>query len=77
MLKRQIPLAIVFLTGMATLFGWFIENPVFEEFVNDTATQWFDVIASFAMILGSLNLLRVQGEKVIRQRKGWIYSQVS
>ncbi len=74
MLKRQIPLAIVFLTGMATLFGWFVDNVVFETFVNDTATQWFDIIASFAMILGSLNLLRVQGEKVLRRKRNWIYS---
>ncbi len=73
-LKRQVPIAIVFITGLLTLFGWFVKSQPIESFLNDKATQWFDIIASFAMILGALNLLRVQTQKVLRRRKDWQYS---
>lgn len=72
--KRQVPIAIVFITGILTLYGWFVDSPTFEGFVNDDATQWFDIIASFAIILGALNLLKLQMTKIIRQKKDWQYS---
>ncbi|MFQ6676126.1 MAG: hypothetical protein ACE5LH_07245 [Fidelibacterota bacterium] len=48
-------------------------NPV-SHFIQDDATQWYDIIASFAIILGALNLLKLQGLKVLRRRKDWQYS---
>ncbi|MFQ6612487.1 MAG: hypothetical protein ACE5D2_05235 [Fidelibacterota bacterium] len=72
--KRQIPIAIVAVVGFITLFGWFIDHPAIESFVNDDATQWFDILASFAIFLGALNLLKLQSQKIIKRRKGWQYS---
>jgi len=72
--KRQVPIAIVFITGILTLFGWFVDSPRFESFVNDDATQWYDIIASFAIILGALNLLKLQFLKIVKQKKDWQYS---
>ncbi|NOZ74815.1 MAG: hypothetical protein GXO90_05475 [FCB group bacterium] len=72
--KRQIPIAIVTVVGFITLFGWFVDNPAIETFVNDDATQWFDILASFAIFLGALNLLKLQGQKILRRKKGWQYS---
>jgi hypothetical protein len=72
-LKRQVPLAIVFIVGVIMLLSWFIPHEPFAN-LEIHATQWFDIIASFAMILGALNLLKLQGRKVIRRQKGWIYS---
>ncbi len=72
--KRQIPILIVTVVGFLTLFGWFIENPTIESFVNDDATQWYDILASFAIILGALNLLKLQGRKIIKKQSGWFYS---
>ena len=48
-LKRYIPIGIVAFFGSLTLFGWFIDNESVEAFVNDDATQWYDIIASFAI----------------------------
>ncbi|MFQ6616750.1 MAG: hypothetical protein ACE5HZ_08335, partial [Fidelibacterota bacterium] len=48
-------------------------NPV-THFIEDDATQWYDIIASFAIILGALNLLKLQGLKVLRRKKDWQYS---
>ena len=75
--KRQIPILIVTLVGSITLFGWFIDQPNIKEFVSDDATQWFDILASFAIILGALNLIKLQVQKVLYQKPGWIYSVVA
>jgi len=75
--KRQIPILIVAVVGALTLFGWFIEEPNIEAFVNDDATQWYDILASFAIILGGLNLMKLQMQKVAKQKKGWQYSLVA
>ncbi len=72
--KRQVPIAIAAVVGFITLFGWFVDEPHIESFVNDDATQWFDILASFAIFLGALNLLKLQGRKIIKQQKGWQYS---
>ena len=75
--KRPIPILIVTLIGSITLFGWFIDQPTIKEFVSDDATQWFDILASFAIILGALNLIKLQVQKVLYQKPGWIYSVVA
>ncbi|MDD3807016.1 MAG: hypothetical protein PHE86_03135 [Candidatus Marinimicrobia bacterium] len=72
-LKRQVPLAIVFVVGIIMLLSWFIPHEPFGN-LEIHATQWFDIIASFSMILGALNLLKLQGRKVIHRQKGWFYS---
>ena len=72
--KRQIPIIIVSLIGFATLLGWFIDQPTFKSFVDDDATQWFDILAAFAIFLGGLNLLKLQTQKVLTKQKGWQYS---
>jgi len=72
--KRQIPIAIVALVGTLTLFGWFVDQPDIKSFVDDDATQWYDILASFAIFLGALNLLKLQSQKIIKQKRGWQYS---
>jgi hypothetical protein len=76
-LKRYIPIGIVAFFGSLTLFGWFIDNKSVEAFINDDATQWYDIIASFAIFLGALNLLKLQFLKVIKRQQGWQYSVVA
>ena len=75
--KRYIPIAIVGFFGSLTLFGWFIENEGIKAFIDDDATQWYDIIASFAIFLGALNLLKLQFLKVLKQQSGWQYSVVA
>ena len=72
--KRQIPIAIVALVGTLTLFGWFVDQPDIKSFVDDDATQWYDILASFAIFLGALNLLKLQFQKIIKRKNGWQYS---
>ncbi len=76
-MKRQLPIAIAATIGFLTLFGWFVDEPSIKSFVDDDATQWFDILASFAMFLGALNLLKMQAMKVIKQSKGWQYAALA
>src|SRR6056297_2713975 len=71
--KRTVPTIIVAAVGTIMLLSWFIPHKPFAE-LEIHATQWYDIIASFAMILGALNLLKLQGEKVIKRKKNWPYS---
>ena len=72
--KRQIPLLIVIGVGLLTLFGHFINNEEIRGFVDNDATQWFDIIASFAIFLGALNMLKLQLIKIVKKQKNWQYS---
>ena len=54
LLKRHIPLFIVIGVGLLSLLGNFINHPGIQNFVDKDALQWFDIIASFAIILGAL-----------------------
>ena len=72
--KRQIPILIVSIIGSLTLFGWFINEPNIKRFVDDDATQWYDILASFAIFLGGFNLLKLQLEKIVKKQPGWQYS---
>ena len=76
-LKRYIPIAIVAIFGSLTLSAWFIDNETIETFANDDATQFFDIIAAFAVFLGALNLLKLQFIKFIKKQKGWQDSAIS
>ena len=72
--KRYIPILIVAVIGSLTLFGWFVDEPNIKAFIDDDATQWFDILASFAIFLGGFNLLKMQMQKVLRKKQGWQYS---
>ena len=74
LLKRHIPLMIVIGVGLLTLFGHFVNNATVQNFVDNDATQWFDIIASFAVFLGALNMLKLQLIKIIKKKKNWQYS---
>lgn len=75
--KRQLPIAIVAGVGLLTLFGWFVDEPHVEAFVNDDATQWYDILKSFAIFLGALNLLKLQFDKIRKRKPGWPYASLT
>ena len=73
-LKRHVPILIVVGVGLLTLFGHFIQYKSIQDFVNNDAMQWFDIIAAFAIFLGALNMLKLQVIKIIKRQKNWQYS---
>ena len=73
-LKRHFPIIIVIVVGLLTLFGHFINQKDIQNFVDNDATQWFDIIASFAIFLGALNMIKLQSIKIMKKQKNWQYS---
>ena len=74
-MRRQVPLVITFVTGMLMIVAYFIPHHPFSD-LRELFNQWFIVIAAFALILGVLNLIKVNAQKIQRKRPGWGYSAV-
>ena len=74
-MRREIPLFITAITGVVFIIAYFIPHPPFNQ-IQDLFQTWFQIIAAFAIILGVLNLMVVNGDKVYRRSKGWGYSVI-
>ena len=73
-IKRLLPLLIVVSVGFLTLSAHFINNNTIDTFVREDATGWYNIIAAFAVFLGSLNLIKFQSSKIIYKKTDWQYS---
>jgi hypothetical membrane protein len=73
-MKRQIAYFLVIFVGFLALAGHFIHYAPLNDFIDNDATQWFDIIAGFAAFLGVINLLQLHLNKVANKRKNWEYS---
>ena len=73
-MKRQIAYFLVVFIGFLTLFGHFINYSPLNNFIDNDATQWFDIISGFAAFLGVINLLQLHLNKVANKRSHWKYS---
>lgn len=69
-MKREIPLIITFLAGIAFVISHFIPHWPFNE-VENLFNDWFAIIAAFAIWLGALNLLKISALNVSRRNKDW------
>ena len=76
-MKRQIAYFLVIFIGFLTLLGHFINYPPLNDFIDNDATQWFDIISGFAAFLGVINLLQLHLNKVANKRKNYQYSIIT
>ena len=76
-MKRQIAYFLVIFIGFLTLLGHFINYPPLNDFIDNDATQWFDIISGFAAFLGVINLLQLHLNKVASKRKHYQYSVIT
>lgn len=74
-LKRQLPLAITFVMGMAFALQYYIPHPVSEEAITKVS-DWMKIISGFALVLGIASVFHVHAVKIRRQAPGWGYSGV-
>ena len=74
-LKRQLPLLITFIMGVAFTLQYYIPHPVSEEAITNVA-KWMQIISGFALFLGLASLFHVHAVKIKRQVPGWGYSFV-
>lgn len=74
-MRRGVPLVITFMAGMLMIVSYFIPHEPFGS-IHSIFDQWYIVVAAFALILGILNLMKVNVEKVRRKSAGWGFSVV-
>jgi hypothetical protein len=72
-LKRQLPLAITFIMGVAFALQYYIPHPVSEDAIAHLS-KWMQIISGFALILGIASLFQVHAVKIQRHAAGWGYS---
>jgi hypothetical protein len=71
-MKREIPILITLVFGVFMILQYFIPHPA----VNDLAGRlqnWAIIVISFSYVLGSANILRINGELVYRRGQDWYY----
>ena len=71
--KRQLPLLITGIMGVAFALQYYIPHPVSEEAITHIS-KWMQIISGFALVLGLASLFQVHAVKIRRQVPGWGYS---
>ncbi len=74
-LRRQLPLLITFVTGVVFALQYYVPHPKSQALLA-TATNWLQIIALFALVLGVTSLFHIHAVKIRRQEAGWGYSLV-
>ncbi len=74
-MRRAVPLAITFLTGLFLVVSFFIPHRPFGE-LEQRLLVWFAIVAGFTMLLGVDNLIRSHARKITRTSEGWGHSVV-
>lgn len=75
-MKRQFPLILVFVLGVAIALIEFIPLDWAKDF-KEFALDWTIIIGVFAMGLGIWSLVRVSADKIARRQENWGYSVVT
>jgi len=73
MLKRNIPLAIVFLTAVLLIIAFFIPHRPFGD-LESRFLNWYTIVLGFTMLLGLDSLTRHHLVRIFRRTEGWFYS---
>jgi len=75
-MRRQVPIVITLVVGLIILVQWFVPRDPIGS-LGARFSQWFDIIAAFAIVLGGLNLLKLQAEKVRKRHQDTPYALVT
>lgn len=73
LIKKQIPLAIVFITGVLTLVSYYVPHKVSVNYI-ETMNKWENIVVAFAFLLGLISLFFSHYNKIARKADGWGYS---
>jgi hypothetical protein len=72
-MRREVPLILTAIVGITMIIAHFL--PPLNS-LKDLFEDWFFIIAAFAIILGILNLILVNGNNIYRKQKGWPFGVV-
>jgi uncharacterized membrane protein YozB (DUF420 family) len=71
--RREVPLVLTAIVGITMIIAHFIP-PL--NILKDLFEDWFFIIAAFAIYLGILNLILINGDKIYKKQKGWPFGVV-
>src|SRR5574341_17092 len=75
-MRREVPLIITAVTGFIFIIQFFVPHPPFNR-TQDIFNDWVNIIIGFAIVLGVLNLMRVNLNKMSKKSKGWPFALVT
>lgn len=70
---RVLTTVLAIASGIIVLSGYFLPEVEMLDLLRYTLTDWAIIIAGMAVLVGIINLVSVQMEKVRKQQKGGIY----
>ena len=73
LIKKYIPLAIVFVFGILTLLTYFVPHKRSVDFL-EAMNKWENIVSAFAFFLGLISLFYSHYSKISRKVDGWGYS---
>jgi len=76
LLRIWLPVLVTGLFGTILVIAYFVPHWPFGK-LNADFSEYFNIIAAFAFILGGGNLLKIHADKIYRKQKGWPYSVVT
>jgi len=74
-MKRQIPLLLTFLAGTIPIVAFFVPQR-HVGLVSTALDSWLIIVAGFALLLGVVNVVQMNANKIRRQSSGWPYAIV-
>jgi hypothetical protein len=72
-MKRTLPQIIVFGCGFFMIVAFFVPLRGFQD-AAQTFQNWYTGVIAFFVFIGIFNLVRINIEKIQKQRKDWEYS---
>ncbi len=75
-MRRQVPLALVFIMGVFMIFQYFVPHEA-SEWVYEFLLDWIYIIGIFALALGIWSLVRVSYDRIRNKRLNWGYSIIT
>ncbi|MCK4352637.1 hypothetical protein KAW65_04435 [candidate division WOR-3 bacterium] len=74
-MRREVPLAITFITGFLLIIGFFIPHDPIGG-LQSMFLQWYAIIAGFTMVLGLMTLTRIHTRRIVKRTQGFGYSVI-
>ena len=74
-MKRQVPLVLCFVFGIAMIFTRFSPHSV-SQWIYEEVISWVLIIGPFALVLATVTLIQTHTTRIRRRTEHWQYSLV-
>jgi hypothetical protein len=75
-MRREVPLLITAIVGVVLVVAYVIPHFPFNRMSN-WSSDWFSIVAAFAVWLGALNLFKLSLEKIYARKGDWGYAVIT